>query len=232
VLNKKQILENEPIYKYTKKQFGINFLEKGEILFRSLYYYQNFYNETNPIIGDVNEGRIDFKIDNVPCVFHNGKEIPIINNSSKMYTKISDPICHYISCFSNSDNSRLYKDFEADCRVKIFDKSEFIKRLVNSSGYLKTACQKYYFAHGNINYRDLLPNNSFEYMSIPVAFYKNKCYDFQDEFRLWFYFPPIHNDTFHIKFQVPKEDTEIRGFYSEMLFKIGSIQDIAIIESI
>jgi len=218
---------NKPLYKYIDREYALNFIRKGEILFKSLYYFQQFCGEkyNDKVRGDDNEGIITFDLpeNEDPLVQTlEGEVIPVIKGSSRAYQEINDPACHYICCLSNSDNEDLYKDFKTNYRIKILDRNEFFKRLKNSSKYLSR-----FFIAKDVIYTNSVPysENHFNH----IIFYKNKYYNIQDEFRLYTYIPTKPKVNFHFEFTIP-EGTEMRGLYSEILFKIGNIQDIAILE--
>ena len=223
---------NEPLYKYLDEKFATNFIEKGEILFRSLYYFQQFYGESyeDKERKDKDEGKINLYIpgESLPTAIQtlDGETIPIRHNSFETRQIVFNPLCFHIYCFSNSDNDRLYKSFKTDFRVKITDRKEFIKRLSNYT---------YEFSEeliaDNVIYTNSIPyENSKNSNWIPPMFYKNKYYEYQKEFRCCIYIRTRPNENFQFKLTTKPSETEVRGLYSEILFKIGNLSDIAIIE--
>jgi len=101
------------------------------------------------------------------------KPIPMIGTMKGKLTSESD---YYTACFSNTYNSRLFDDFDADACILIKDPMRFVE-LVRRCASEKLPDWR--FSKGNVSYRDPFQPTSDD----SIVYAKHFRYWYQNEFR-------------------------------------------------
>lgn len=134
------------IYKYIPHRYVDAFVEKGEILFRSLSYFRCY--EEQQVVGDRHEAKRMFS---PPA----GLEITVTGTGEKFTVPRSfesaakaDEI--FVFCTSMVLSATLAQEFNADACVEIYDIPKFASKL--KSALPVTGQRPYEMIHGAISY--------------------------------------------------------------------------------
>ncbi len=241
------------LYKYMPSEYARNFVEQGEILFRSFSFYKNIEDDNKR--GDKHDGSRKLK----SSITINGREVP--TNGFKIY-----PLKHHkLFCVSKTLSESLFEEFECDSCVEITDKEKFEQILkdffsVKTSRYDKLINQRRDLSldinikmecgisHKDIEYYDSNEFNgiiSMKSESIPSDLFCKDylTYHHQDEHR---YILSIKNveigvDANHLEPEVAKEiavslESQKKILVSEEIdkdfrVKIGDLRNITKIHS-
>ena len=101
------------LYKYWPNNYSNDFINKGDILFRNLTYFNKY--EDNNKRGDIYDGGIYHKS-------VNGFEVVNLSQNNTLTVKESfvdintDNI--FVCCFSKKLDKDLFKEFESDCCIE------------------------------------------------------------------------------------------------------------------
>lgn len=214
--NKLNKLKNKSIYKYLPSKFREEFINKGDILFRNLTYFNNY--EDNNKRGDVFDGGIyhnpinGFEVKNIT----QSKEVKLKNSFSYIDT---DDI--FVCCFSKRLDLVLFKEFDTDCCIEILNPIEFTKRIGKT---LKVT----HFDYDEITYYNTIENHH-HIINKPetIPFFKTLNFEPQQEYRYLFSDNKIKSE---IKFStvslINEQILEPKGIGKEIKLEIGSLKDI------
>jgi|GEM_PF-6770555 len=228
------MIDNNNLFRYTKKEYAETFIEKGLIFFNSLEYYKN-YQSDKETIKDEKEGKIIFRpsdesgykihigapgLDRI--TLESGKDI--VSGSVELSNTYEDIENFYIFCISQEFNKDLYEEFEADTCVKIKDKDEFIRRSANALKSLKYKLSYYPIKYYSEKEDNLETN-------LPYYLLKRSKYEHQKEFRLCFYKEydckqKKYNQEISFIDQDSQKRIIIQAHLKNLGIEVGSLKDI------
>lgn len=210
-------LKNKTLYKYLPSKYVNDFINKGEILFRNLTYFNNC--EYNKRIGDIGDGGLRHNPINGFEVWNTTKDSVIKLKDSFAYTN-TDNI--FAFCVSEKLDNELFKEFDCDCCIEITNPAEFTKRIGRSLRYK-------YFDFDNINYYNTSDNLQ-HLINKPetIPFYKTIDYESQNEYRYLFSETKIKLEILFSTLPLTDEQIlELKTHEKEDKLVIGSLTDIA-----
>lgn len=218
------------LYKYVPQKYIESITNKGEIYFRNLSYFKKFENQHR---NDIYEGMHRDNPDNPVTIQNITRGTEVKGN----YTFINKVNCNqiFIYCLSKSYNSNLFRMFESNSCIEIFDVTEFSRRLKKKIVTGKQTHKKYRLLQGDVVYYQ--KNKAIEEdITNPyrIPFLKDKSYEEQDEYRFVFGFG---NDCLNVTRQVASEKYKYEEESKIVIEKtiritIGSILDIAKIHNL
>ncbi len=212
-----------PIYKYLPKKYVAEFMEQGNVLFRSLTYFIDEHDEQTeyPVRVDKGEDHVLFSVPDNAKLFVDGKEISYIPDTLEVIEKLVNPETYFVFCCSNKLDEDLYKEFKADSCIEILDVEGFSNRLNNA---LNIATLK----HEKITYYD----KTIDEAEKDLLLYKDKHYAPQDEYR--FYFQAKYSKNRENYHWASKTETGLKlfGRITQVMPEIGAITDIAKVHTI
>lgn len=214
------------LFKYTSSRHLAAIVERGELLFRNLSYYQGLEDEAR---GDGLEGtHVDHP--DTAITITNLTTGKVIQGDFAFQNRIEDSDRIYCFCMSKELNSRMYEDFNCDCCIEITDTPEFLNRW-------KKVARQMNGAHWQLLNRSVTYYNKTEAIDLNIKdprnlpFVKLTDYEYQDEYRL----VAGEKDSFELTQQIvttpsPPEDlSESPRKPEKLIFKLGDLRDIALV---
>lgn len=211
------------LYKYLPSRFAAAFVERGEILFRSLSYFRQVEHTAR---GDAIEGlHIDAPRD--PPTLQNLTTGATVRGPFRFLNSI-DQDRVYALCCSRTLSLELMQAFDCDACVRIVDVELFFLRCSVAAARSVTLCRPG-LIHRPVSYFDpagsaILPVKD----PTAIPFFKHKVFAGQDEYRAVFAQPGGFRLLERIVMPGFSFDEEIKTARpSERLLRIGPLRGIA-----
>lgn len=212
------------IFKYIPEQYLEAFLKKGELLFRSLSYFQDYEDKSR---GDEFEGIKLYKPDSALVVtkVETGEKI-LLPEASFQSSVNHDDI--FVFCTSTILSNSLAIEFKSNICVEITNISKFLSGIRASLAIRSSIKDKMLF-FGDVNYYKK-QNPPLGDWALPekIAMSKLDFFQEQREFRFTFAINNaflVYNASQTIQFGNKMRST-IQRSYPEKLLKIGNITNI------
>ncbi|MNF41761.1 hypothetical protein D3C84_227950 [compost metagenome] len=172
----------KPLYKYLPSKYLDAFVDRGEVLFRSLSYYSNY--EEMQVRGDRNEGK---------RVFSPSGGLEVTNTTTGKTSQLRGTFEStvrdreiFVFCMSHELSSRLATEFTADVCVEIMEPALFLSR-IRSALQLRKWVKQGRLLHGSVDYYSPETEPLAEW-AVPERMVMRKTTDYTDqaEYRLAF----------------------------------------------
>lgn len=172
----------EPLYKYLSSEYLDAFIDRGEVLFRSLSYYSNY--EEMQVRGDRNEGKRVFKPSGGLEVTNTTTGEKFLHPGSLEATVKDREI--FVFCTSKELSPSLAEEFKADVCVEITEVATLLSRL-RSALRLRSWVKKSRLLHGAVDYYSTEAPPLAEW-AVPERMVMRKTheYSYQAEYRFAF----------------------------------------------
>ena len=210
-----------PLFRYFSEINACAFLEKGEVLFRSLSYFRDY--EDAGVRADAHEGTlVHLPADGLSVTKVNSGEVVTLPHRFGSTVK-EDQI--FVYCMSTELSEQIADRFKSKVIVEIFEQTQFLARL-RSSLSLRKRLRTNKLVHNEVKYYEWHEPPIVDW-ALPekIAMSKLNFYAPQHEYRIAFSI----NDAFRV------ENTSLRlvppgnrklprtNFHPEKLLKIGNL---------
>lgn len=218
------------MFKYLPSKYVEAFVERGELLFRSLSYFRNY--EELQVRGDPYEGkRLYTPASGLQITNSNTGEKLLLPSTFEASVKERDI---YVFCLSQSGTSQLAEEFKADTCIEVHNPVALLTK-VRSALALRRWVRNGLLLHGQVEYYSPEEPPLAEW-AVPerMVMRKTSEYSHQQEYRLAFARGDalgVYNVTTQIKSRHDAIQPTLEG-HPEHILKLGSLSRICRVQSL